>query len=83
MNNLEKKRYWIWLSLIKGLGSKKKQKLLEKYKTPEKIYQIKQEKLLKIPGIGKEVAKNIENIQTRNEVHKHIAYMKQNNIANL
>ena len=80
MNNLEKKRYWIWLSLIKGLGSKKKQKLLEKYKTPEKIYQIKQEKLLKIPGIGKEVAKNIENIQTRNEVHKHIAYMKQNNI---
>ena len=40
MGDLENKKYWIWLSLIKNLGSKRKLKLLELYKTPEKIYKL-------------------------------------------
>ena len=31
MGDLENKKYWIWLSLIKNLGSKRKLKLLELY----------------------------------------------------
>ena len=37
MEDLENKKYWIWLSLIKGLGCVRKNKLLKMYGTPERI----------------------------------------------
>ena len=80
MENLEEKRYWIWLSLIKNLGPKRKLKLLELYQNPEKIYKLTKEELLKIEGIGEETANNI--ILSKNEklLDYHIKYMKENNI---
>lgn len=80
MENLEEKRYWIWLSLIKNLGPKRKLKLLELYQNPEKIYKLTKEELLKIEGIGEETVKNI--IFSKNErlLDYHIKYMKENNI---
>lgn len=80
MKNLEEKKYWIWLSLIKNLGSKRKLKLLDLYKNPEKIYNLTKEDLLKIQGVGEETAKNI--ILSKNErlIQYHIEYMQKNNI---
>ena len=52
MENLEEKRYWIWLSLIKNFGPKRKLKLLELYKNPERVYKLTKVELLKIEGIG-------------------------------
>lgn len=80
MQNLEQKRYWIWLSLIKNLGSKRKQILLEKYKTPEAIYNLTEKELIEIQGIGKNLINNILDKKIRNEIDKHISYMKQQNI---
>lgn len=80
MENIENKRYWIWLSLVKGLGSIKKQKLLEIYKTPKKIYQLKKKELLNIEGIGENLAENILDETTRKNLEKHIWYMEKNNI---
>ena len=74
------KRYWIWLSLIKGLGLKRKKQLLEIYKTPEKIYTLNKNDLLKIKGIGNETINNILDKKIRKEVDKHISYMLKNNI---
>ena len=34
---LEDKKYWVWFSIIKNLGIRRKQKLLEIYKSPERI----------------------------------------------
>ena len=48
MENLENKRYWIWFSLIKGLGCVRKRKLLQLYKSPENIYNLTKKELLKI-----------------------------------
>ena len=48
MANLEDKRYWIWLSLIKGLGAKRKVMLLEKFKDPSVIYNLKEKDFLRI-----------------------------------
>lgn len=80
MEELENKRYWIWLSLIKNLGSKRKLKLLELYKTPEEIYKLTKEELVNINGIGEAIAKEI--IISKNEkiLNYHIKYMKKNNI---
>lgn len=80
MKSLENKKYWIWLSLIKKLGSRKKLKLLETYKNPEEIYYLTKEELIKLEGIGEETAKNI--ILSKNEklLDYHIKYMQENNI---
>ena len=80
MEELENKRYWIWLSLIKNLGSKRKLRLLELYKTPEEIYKLTKEELLNINGIGEAIANDI--IISKNEkiLNYHIKYMKENNI---
>ena len=80
MEELENKRYWIWLSLIKNLGSKRKLKLLELYKNPEVIYKLTKEELININGIGEAIANDI--IISKNEkiLNYHIKYMKENNI---
>ena len=65
MENLENKRYWIWFSLIKGLGCVRKRKLLQLYKSPENIYNLTKKELLKIEGIGEETIYNI--IKERND----------------
>ena len=77
---IEEKRYWIWFSLIKGLGLKRKKQLLEIYKTPKKIYNLSKNDLLKIKGIGNETINNILDKKIRKEVDKHISYMLKNNI---
>lgn len=74
------KRYWIWFSLIKGLGLKRKKQLLEIYKTPKKIYSLSKKDLLKIKGIGNETINNILDEKIRKDVDKHILYMLKNNI---
>lgn len=77
---MQEKKYWIWLSLIEGLGSLKKRKLLEQYKSPEIIYNLKKEQLLKIDGIGENLANKILNTEKRKSVDKHIEYMIKNKI---
>lgn len=80
MKKLVEKRYWIWLSLIPNLGSKKIQKLLERYKTPEAIYHAKRKELEKIKGIGEKAIAQIADESIKNSVEKHIEYMLKNNI---
>lgn len=80
MKNLEEKKYWIWLSLIPNLGSKKKEILLKIYKNPETIYHLKEKDLSKIKGIGEKTIENMLEQNIRNSVEKHIEYMLKNNI---
>jgi hypothetical protein len=80
MEDLENKKYWIWFSLIKGLGCVRKNNLLKIYGTPEKIYKLSKRELLKVDGIGEETVTNI--IEAKNEkiLNYHIKYMEENNI---
>lgn len=80
MEELENKRYWIWLSLIKNLGSKRKLKLLELYKTPEEIYKLTKEELMNINGIGEAIANDIMISKNEEILNYHIKYMNENNI---
>ena len=80
MEELENKRYWIWLSLIKNLGSKRKLKLLELYRTPEEIYKLTKEELININGIGEAIANDIIISKKEKILNYHIKYMKENNI---
>lgn len=80
MNNVENKKYWIWLSLIQGIGAKKTRILLDKYRTPENIYNQSREELMKTKGIGEKLVNNILCNNTRKIVSKHIEYMENNKI---
>lgn len=77
---LEDKKYWVWFSIIENLGIRRKQKLLEIYKSPERIYYLNKNDLLKISGIGKQTVDNILDESTKEAVDKHILYMWKNNI---
>ena len=80
MEDLENKKYWIWFSLIKGLGCVRKNNLLKIYGTPEEIYKLSKRERLKVDGIGEETVTNI--IEAKNEkiLNYHIKYMEENNI---
>lgn len=80
LKNLENKKYWIWLSLIKNLGCKRKLKLLKIYKKPEIIYNMSKEKLMEIEGIGEETVDNIIVSKNKRLLDYHIEYMYKNNI---
>lgn len=80
MTNLREKRYWVWLSLIPNLGSKKKQDLLKKYKKPEIIYYLKEKELSNIKGIGEKTIESILDKNIRGNVERHMKYMEKNNI---
>ena len=80
LKNLENKKFWIWFSLIKNLGRRRKLKLLKVYTNPEIIYKLSKEKLIEVEGIGEDTANNI--IISKNEklLDYHINYMLRNNI---
>ena len=72
--------YWIWLAQLDLLGSIRKQKLLEYFKTPENIYKANKEELLKINGIGEKICNNIINNKDRELIWKMQFFMQKNNI---
>ena len=77
---MNEKQYWIWFSRIEKVGSVKKQKLLEKYRTPKNIWNAKEEDLIETEGIGKETAKQILKKEYRIGLEKYEKYMEENNI---
>lgn len=80
MKDIENKKYWIWLSLIKGLGTKKKIELLKEYKHPKEIYNLKEKDLIRFNGIGEKTIESILNKESKQEVDKHLKYMEKNDI---
>ncbi len=73
--------YWIWLSRIEGLGPIKIKSLLEKYKTPEKIWNLNKSELMQIKGIGENIANNILKREYRENLEQYIKYMEKYNIG--
>ena len=67
----------MWLSLIKGLGSRKKLELLQEYGNPKIIYNLTESELLRVRGIGKELAKKILDKDIKEQIYKHIKYMQK------
>lgn len=77
---MEDIKYWIWFSRIKMLGSIKKQRLLEKYKTPYNIWNLTKEELMNVEGIGEQIAQQILNEGYRTGLERYERYMNNNNI---
>ncbi len=79
MKNLEKKRYWVWFSLISDLENKTKQKLIEWYSEAEVIYQLKEEELRE-KGLSEKIIHNLLDKEIRKSLDNHLTFMKENDI---
>jgi len=77
---MEQKKYWIWLSRIEGLGSVRKKKLLDIYKSPEEIWKLEFNDIINIEGFGEKIAKAILNDKNRKNLDKYAQYMEKYNI---
>lgn len=77
----EEKYYWIWLSRIKKIGARKSKQLLKVFGTPEKIWYMKKEELLKVKGIGNETANEILKEEYRENLEQYIKYMNKYKIG--
>jgi DNA processing protein len=44
-------KYWVWLSSVSGVGSVTVTKLLERFGTPDKVYNARAEELREVPGL--------------------------------
>ena len=75
---LMEKKYWIWFSLISDFGNVKKLKLLEIYKTPEKIFYLKNYENLR--QFGENVVSGISNKKYKEQIYKIIDFMGNNGI---
>lgn len=80
IEKLENNRYWIWLSLIKNLGSIRKQKLLQIYKKPERIYNLTKEEILKVKGFNEILATNLLNQNIKENLDKYIQKMNKEKV---
>lgn len=72
--------YWIWLATLTKAGPIRKMKLLEKFKSPEKIYKARKSELLKVDGIDEEIVSEIAKSKNLDLISKYEAYIKKHNI---
>ncbi len=80
MKNIDIK-YWIWFSRIENITSLQKQKLLKKFKSPEKIWRLDQQKLTEIEWMNKVCVDEILNKKYRVNLNEYEEYMNKNNIC--
>ncbi len=80
MKSIEQKKYWVWFSLLPNLGSIKKQKLLQRFQTPEEIYQLSKSELMQIEGIGDKTVENILDKEIRAKLDVHMEYLRAKQI---
>jgi len=76
----EEKKYQIALSLINGIGSINAKKLLAYVGSPEAVFKEKKQNLIKIPGIGDKVAREVYNKETLKKTEKEITFIEKHNI---
>lgn len=76
--------YWLWFASIDGIGSIKKQKLLEKFRNnPEKIFKATKKELLAVEGIGEKLSAQILFSKDMELILRMEKYMKSNEIKQL
>jgi len=69
--------YWVALSLTPGVGSIFIKRLLDRFKTPEAVFQAPMKELLEIEGLGEKVAKEIRKGPAEEAVKRELSLLKE------
>jgi DNA processing protein len=69
--------YWLALSLTPGVGSIFIKRLLDRFKTPEAVFQAPMNELLEIEGLGEKVAREIRKGPVEKAVEREVSLLKE------
>jgi len=69
--------YWLALALTPGVGSILIKRLLERFKTPEAIFQTPMKELLEIEGLGEKVASEIQKGPLERAVERELSLLNK------
>lgn len=59
MSNLERKKYWIALNMVPGVGAISFRKLLNAFESPEQVFAAPEYRLKAVPGLPEKTVRNI------------------------
>lgn len=76
---MEEIKYWIWFSRIENLTPKLQLELLQKFNTPQKLWNKKEEELI-AQGISDKTVKKICDPKYKKDLDKYLEYMQKNKI---
>lgn len=68
--------YWIWFARIQGLRNCLKQQLLDNYQTPQNIWHLSKQQLLKVKGMNEIIANQILDKTYRKDLASYCQYMQ-------
>jgi DNA processing protein len=69
--------YWLALNLTPGVGSIFIKRLLDRFKTPEAVFQAPMNELLQIEGMGGKVAREIQKGPVEKAVERELSLLKE------
>lgn len=69
--------YWVAINLVPGLGSVLIKRLLERFKTPEAVFQASIKELLMIEGLNEKVAHEILKGPPEQKVYRELSLIKE------
>lgn len=73
-------KFWIWLACIEDLGPARKLILLNKFKTPKKIYTASDRELLSVEKVDKRILQNMKKAKDEMLLEKYEDYILKNDI---
>ncbi|MDF2524466.1 MAG: protecting protein DprA, partial [Clostridiales bacterium] len=74
-------KYWVWLSSVPKIGSRRGNQLLETFGDPESIWNAKECDLTKLTYLNKPVIEQLLNKQVRDESERHMENLLKFNIS--
>lgn len=77
---MEDKKYWMWLSSIPGVGSRRFIALIDYFKEPENIFNSSEEELIKCGLVPLNVVKQITTNRDIKKVDKYLNKVQEKNI---
>ncbi len=81
VNELESKRYWVWLNLLKGITDNLKRNLIKKYHDPKVIYNLDEEELMQNYRIGEKTSRTFKDDFIKKALDNEIEELQKQKIS--
>lgn len=73
-------KYWLWLMQIPRLGPILAKTLLEKFKSPQGVYEASYDALISVDGIGEKLARRISDSKSFDQAYKTLRQLRKHQI---
>lgn len=77
---MKERIYWIWFSRIEGITFKEKYDLINKYKSPDIIWNLVTKKIISKENLKEKIIKELSNKKYIENIEKYVQYMDKYNI---